>query len=192
MRNLSGRALGPTGSGGQGQKSNLFLMIRTTREDVLSRLEAVTHQLHGIGDDDAFVDALGKLAAALNQDVLALLEAREQNGDLSSEARLWRRAINDYAALQAQLAGAQAFLFDRPLFINTLQRKGSEIASMKVGLTFSAALDQTLQHVVHLMQYDTHDRTEIDVRNGFKVGSGSAAFARSYFGSITREPESGD
>ena len=54
-----------------------------------------------------------------------------------------------------------------------LSADGHDVENTQRHLSIMGALDQSLQHLVNLMQYDTPKRKEIDVRQGFQLYSGS-------------------
>lgn len=147
---------------------------RTAVREASARLDAEDRP-------EALATQLSELANQLEVAAVELLAAQSDPITPSREEQLHCRTLDDYARLQQQLSSVRALLMDRSLFIDTLKKKGSELASMQVGLDFIRALDQSLQQVIHLMQYDTADRHEVDVRNGFQFSSGSMHYQRFNF-----------
>lgn len=149
-------------------------------QDILAQLETSVRELHGAGSPDDFARELARLAATLDRQASTLLAAQAQAGD-TPEAALHRRALHDHAALQSQLAQVRAPLFDRAAFEDMLRRKGDDLDCLRRSLAFTGAMDLALQHLIHLMQYDTPERHEVDIRNGFQFSSGSTQYQRFYF-----------
>ncbi len=71
------------------------------------------------------------------------------------EEELYYRAVSDFESLQQNLAYVRSVLGDRELLIKTLQGNGHDVENTQRHLSIMGALDQSLQHLVNLMQYDT-------------------------------------
>lgn len=99
-------------------------------------------------------------------------------------------AIDDFAKRQYELAGVRALLSDRARFMHLLQSKGREIDGMKLWVELSVSLHRAFLHVIHLMQFDTQQRIEMNVQDGFQLMSGSPTYSRAYVGSPDGAPTS--
>lgn len=148
--------------------------------DILTRLETSLRELREVDSPERFARELARLATLLDRQASTLLAAQAEADD-TPEAALHRRALQDHAALQAQLAQVRDELSDREAFIDLLRRKGDDLGCLRRSLAFTGALDMALQHLIHLMQYDTPERHEVDIRNGFQFSSGSTQYQRFYF-----------
>jgi hypothetical protein len=146
---------------------------------LLGELEAEVTKLQANTDVGVLAQQISSLQDRLDRQLVSMLGS--QAGDGSPEARLYTRTIQDFALLQAQLAPLRSALSDRQHFMQVLRESGHEIGSTREHLELVGTLDQALQHLVHLMQYDTPDRAEIDVRQGFQLTSGSTNYGRFYF-----------
>lgn len=110
-----------------------------------------------------------------------LLCSGEPGDPAGTEELLYNRTVRDFAALQVELAVVRHALSDREQMLRVLRENGHEVDSTRQHLTLVGAMDRALQHLVHLIQYDTRDRAEIDIRNGFQLASGSTNYGRFYF-----------
>lgn len=143
-------------------------------------LETDASALQAIDDVAEFARRIASLLARLEQGLAVL--ARSQEGEPKTlEEALYYRAVSDFAALQSQLAIVRSALVDQPLMLDVLRHSGHNVDSTRQHLMVVGAMDQALQHLIHLMQYDTQDRTEIDIRQGFQLSSGSMNYGRFYF-----------
>lgn len=154
-------------------------MGKDTLEGIREDLDAAASALHGEHDPAAFARRLASLVERLERGSLALL--KEAAAPSSPEERLYARALDDYASLQQQLARVRDALGDRARLLETLRRKGSDPDVLHRHIAFVQALDLSLQHLVHLMQYDIAGRHEVDIRQGFQLTSGSTNYGRFYF-----------
>lgn len=156
-------------------------MDRQVLQDTLDSLQAVVARMAAM---PAQADALQLASLATRLQALALdaVGASAPVGDAGDEQRvLHLRTLADYAALQRELAAASVHLLDGDRFATLLQRKGEDIDVLRQALALTAALDRALQHLIHLMQYDTADRYEINIRDGFEFSSGSTRYHRFHF-----------
>jgi hypothetical protein len=142
-------------------------------------LEAEVAKLQANTDVGVLAQRISSLQHRLDHHLVNMLAS--ETGDDSQEARLYARTVQDFASLQSQLAPLRSALSDRPHFLQVLRESGHEIGSTREHLELVGSLDQALQHIVHLMQYDTPDRAVIDVRQGFQLTSGSTNYGRFYF-----------
>jgi hypothetical protein len=147
---------------------------------VCEDLEAEASALRALDDSGEAAKRLASLLERLERHLIDLLGDTDQE-QASDQERLYLRAASDFAALQSQLAHVRTALSDRPGLLRVLRESGHEVDSTRQHLVLVGAMDQALQHLVHLMQYDTPDRAEIDVRQGFQLSSGSTNYGRFYF-----------
>ncbi len=139
--------------------------------------------LRDIDDASELRKALASMLERMERDFADLTQetdAPASNEDLEV-SRLYARAARDFSAMQAELAIVRRALSDRAHMLRTLRGIGHDIDSTKQHLTLVGAMDQALQNLLLLMQYDTMDRVEIDVLNGFQLSCGSANYGRFYF-----------
>lgn len=158
-------------------------------DSIREMLAAAEAALQHERDPQAFAKRLVSLISGLEQKTTALL-GQDQDRALTPEEQLYYRAVKDHQAMQEQLSLVRAVLGDRDLAVRILQRKGHELDSTQQHLALVGAMDQALQHLIHLMQYDTLDRHEVDIRQGFQLTSGSTNYGRFYF--APPKPNSGN
>lgn len=97
------------------------------------------------------------------------------------EEQLYARTARDYALLQQQLAPVRRAIADRSGLVSMLRGKGHDLESTQQYIALAGALDLALQQLVNLLQYDTLERQEIDLHDGYRISSGSATVGRFYF-----------
>lgn len=154
-------------------------MSKEQQEAIVSALTAAASHL---GDDmptEALVARLAQLIEELDQRTIALLDGSSETE--SREEQLYSRALSDFSALSKELAQVRWRLGEKSTFIETLKHKGRNLESMNWQLGLVVAMDRTLQHLIHLMQYDALERGNVDIRNGFHFTSGSMHFGHTYF-----------
>lgn len=156
-------------------------MTRDAVDRLRLDLRTQTAVLDTVDDIGEFAQRIAALLDRLDQGLAALLSADDSAPSTPEEA-LYQRAVRDFAALQSQLATVRTALSDKPLMLNVIRQSGHDVESTRQHLVLVGAMDQALQHVVHLMQYDATHRVEIDVRQGFQLSSGSVNYGRFYFG----------
>lgn len=154
-------------------------MSKELQEAIVSALLAAASDLSRDQPTEAFVARLAQLLEELDQGAIAVL--RDANESETREAQLHSRALSDFAALSKELAQVRSQLCEKSTFIETLKHKGRNPDSMNWHLGLVVAMDQTLQHLIHLMQYDSLERGNVDIRNGFHFTSGSMHFGHTYF-----------
>lgn len=140
---------------------------------------AESSTLQAIDDTDELARRIASLLERLDRDLAALLGQSDQSAN--TEELLYARAVRDFAAMQAELSVVRNALSDRPRLLRVLRESGHDVESTSQHLSLVGAMDRSLQHLVHLMQYDTRDRAEIDIRNGFQLSCGSTNYGRFYF-----------
>ena len=148
-------------------------------------LKAQARKLAAIRDAGELAQALASCLARMERHLPELLAGEAggaTGGERTEEERLYARALGDFAALQENLAHVRRALSNRPMLLRVLRGFGQQVEETREHLALVGAMDQALQHLVHLMQYDTPDRAKIDVRQGFQLSSGSTNYGRMYFG----------
>jgi hypothetical protein len=71
-----------------------------------------------------------------------------------------------------------------------LRGKGHDLESTKQYVALAGALDKAFQQLVNLLQFDTPDRQEIDLHDGYRISSGSATIGRLHFAPPKQDPGS--
>jgi hypothetical protein len=155
-------------------------MSKDTIAGIRQSLDEAASALRVEDDPQAFARQLVLLIGRLEQGAVTLLSVPAA-ATTSPEEELYYRAVGDFESLQKNLAYVRSVLSDRELLIKTLQGSGHDVENTQRHLSIIGALDQSLQDLVSLMQYDTPKRTEIDVRQGFQLSSGSVNYGRFYF-----------
>lgn len=136
--------------------------------------------LETVDDVGEFAKRIASLVERLGQGLAALL-GHDDSVPSTPEEALYHRAVRDFSALQSQLATVRMALSDKPRMLDVIRQSGHDVESTRQHLLLVGALDQALQHLVHLMQYDAKDRVEIDIRLGFQLSSGNVNYGRFYF-----------
>lgn len=154
-------------------------MSKELQEAIVSTLTAAVSDLSGDKPTEAFVARLAQLIEELDQGTIALL--RDATEAESREEQLYSRSLSDFSALSKELGHVRSRLGEKSTFIETLKHKGRNLESMNWHLGLVVAMDRTLQHLIHLMQYDSLERGNVDIRNGFHFTSGSMHFGHTYF-----------
>lgn len=139
--------------------------------------------LLAIEDADELAMRVASLLRDLERDLSALLQPRATSADSEEREQnsLYVRAVDDYSAMQSELSMVRDALSDKQGVLQMLREVGHEVESTRRHLMLVGAMDRALQHLVHLMQYDSRDRALIDIRNGFQLSSGSTNYGRFYF-----------
>jgi len=154
-------------------------MSEGLRQEVLDKLQDARARIEAAGSD-SLAKYISDLIHELEKKLLGILiEAIPESS--SSEDKLYARAVVDYERLQDELSKVRSYLSSHSEFLVTLQRRGDDIEGMQRHLAIVAALDMALQHLIHLMQYDTQQRTEVDIRKGFRLISAGALYGHTYF-----------
>jgi hypothetical protein len=152
-------------------------------------LNAITHQVRAeleaaLASIDDEHDA-GTIALQLVT-LIERLEARvasllDTSAGPALEEQLYARTARDYAKFQQQLAPVRRAIVDKSGLVSMLQGKGHDLESTKQYIALAGILDSAFQQFVNLLQYDTLERQEIDLRDGYRITSGSATVGRFYF-----------
>ncbi|MFG6110249.1 hypothetical protein [Stenotrophomonas nematodicola] len=116
------------------------------------------------------------------QDVVSRIENdHPAEGPWSEDHFLHERALEDYDRIQKHLSAVATTLADQERFVWMLRNKGNDIDAYRTQASTVASLDRAIEGVVHLMQFDTPKRMEVDIRKGFMFTSGSVNYGRTYF-----------
>ena len=116
------------------------------------------------------------------QDVVSRIENEHPvEGPWSEEHSLHERALEDYDKIQKHLSAVATTLADEQRFVWMLRNKGNDVEAYRAHASTVASLDRAREGVVHLMQFDTPKRMEVDIRKGFTFTSGSVNYCRTYF-----------
>lgn len=152
-------------------------MNAITRQ-VRAELEAALASIDDAHDAQAIALQLATLIERLEARLVTLLDT---STGPTQEERLYARTAGDYAQFQQQLAPIRRAIADKSGLVSMLARKGHDLESTKQYIALAGILDRALQQLVNLLQYDTVKRQEIDLRDGYRITSGSATVGRFYF-----------
>ena len=145
---------------------------------IRAEFESALSSMDGRHDARATALQLATLIERLETCVTALLDT---GAGSTVEERLYSRAVRDFSALQQQLAPVRRAVADKTGLIAMLKGKGRDLESTKQHMALAGALDLALQQLVNLLQYDTLERQEVDLHDGYRITSGSATLGRFYF-----------
>jgi len=102
-------------------------------------------------------------------------------GACSEEHALHERALEDYGQIQRHLSAVATTLADQDRFVWMLRNRGGDRDAYRAHAGTIGSLDRVMGGVVHLMQFDTSRRVEVDTRQGFMFTCGSVNYGRTHF-----------
>ena len=102
-------------------------------------------------------------------------------GAWSEEHALHERALEDYDEIQEHLSAVATTLADQDRFVWMLRNRGNDREAYRAHAGTIGSLDRVMEGVVHLMQFDTPQRLEVDTRKGFMFTCGSVTYGRTHF-----------
>lgn len=147
-------------------------------DQIRAELESALSSIDDEPDARATALRVAALIEHLENHLAALLDARPAT---TVEEQLCARTARDYSSLQQQLAPIRRAVADRSGLVSMLKGKGHDLESTKQYIALAGALDVALQQLVNLLQFDNPQRQEIDLRDGYRITSGSATVGRFYF-----------
>lgn len=154
------------------------LALNAITRQIRAELEAALASIDDEHDARAIALQLATLIERLEARLVTLLDT---STGPTLEERLYARTATDYAQFQQQLAPVRRAVVDRSGLVSMLRGKGHDLESTKQYIALAGILDGALQQLVNLLQYDTVERQEIDLRDGYRITSGSATVGRFYF-----------
>jgi hypothetical protein len=152
--------------------------LNAITDQIRAELESALATINDEPDARATASRLATVIERLESHLVALLDT---DPGPAVEEQLYVRTVHDYARLQQQLAPVRRAVADRGGLVSMLKGKGHDLESTKQYIALAGALDVALQQLVNLLQYDTPQRQEIDLRDGYRITSGSATVGRFYF-----------
>lgn len=155
--------------------------LRSTLVQALSALDAG-------GASSELASLLADLATWSDREALTLAASQLRTGD-APEARLYRRALRDYAGLSEHVAGVRDALVDSERFVAMMAHKDERVDALQPYLRLIHSLDLIVQHALHLVQMDSKHPLRFDVRQGYEFASGSARYQRVTFGPSAKTNE---
>jgi|GEM_PF-3339564 len=149
-------------------------------EKVSQQLIDAGHEVTSAASPHEVKQCLVAVIQHLGEVVRRIETSMEADGPWSEEHSLHQRAIDDYDGLQRHLASVATTLADEGRFVWMLRNRGNDLAAARAHMATVQSLDHAISHLVHLMQFDTAERMEVDIRNGFQFTSGSMNYGRMY------------
>lgn len=158
--------------------------MNTITDPIRADLEAA---LASIGDDDDAGAAASRLVALIERLEARLALLLDTDTGPTAAEHLYARTARDYVLFQQQLAPVRRAVVDKSGLISMLEGKGHDLDRTKQYITLAGSLDMAFRQFVNLLQYDSPERQEIDLREGYRITCGSATMARFHFAPPDRE-----